>query len=77
MEKNKKFNFKLVLMISQKDENWKGEIGHFNLENIKKYMPEPSDETLILHCGPRSLCSDVFQKSLLSLGHNKLNIFEF
>jgi NAD(P)H-flavin reductase len=75
--KNKNFNFKLVLMLSKHEEDWKGEIGHFNEENIKKYMPEPSDDTLILHCGPRSLCREIYQVVLKKLGHKEINIFEF
>lgn len=74
---NKRISFKLIYLLSQPDENWKGESGHFNIENIKKYMPEPSDKTIILHCGPRSLCREVFTKVLAQLGHKKENIFEF
>lgn len=77
MAKRKNFKFTCIFMISKEEENWKEELGHFNIDNIKKYMPEPSDEHLILHCGPRSLCRDVFDKNLKELGHKPINIFEF
>mmetsp|Transcript_358 Transcript_358/g.344 ORF Transcript_358/g.344 Transcript_358/m.344 type:complete len:298 (-) Transcript_358:78-971(-) len=76
-EKNKNFKLTLVFMLSKPSDGWKGEIGHFNTENIKKYMPEPSEDSIILHCGPRSLCKDVYQANLIKLGHKKENIFEF
>lgn len=76
-EKEQNFKFKLVLMLSKPEDDWKGEVGHFNEENIKKYMPEPSDETLVLHCGPRSLCREIYQPVLEKLGHKAVNIFEF
>ena len=74
---NKNFNFKLIFMLSKPHNEWKGEVGHFNIDNIKKYMPEPSSDTIILHCGPRNLCREIYQDSLVKLGHDKLNIFEF
>lgn len=74
---NNKFKFKLVLMINNKEDNWEGEVGHFNQDNIKKYMPFPDDKTLIIHCGTRSLCRDVYTKYSLIIGHKKENIFEF
>lgn len=75
--KQKRFNFKLILMINNLDEGWTGEVGHFNEDNIKKYMPEPSDEAIILHCGTRSLCREVYNKVLFKLGHKQENVFEF
>lgn len=71
------FKFKLILMINENENNWKGEVGHFNFENISKYMYEPSDDTLILHCGRKALCNDVYEQNLLKLGHKKENIFRF
>lgn len=73
----KNFPFKLILMINSKEDGWTGEVGHFNEENIKKYMPEPSDNTLILHCGPRNLCREVYVKVCKQLGHKPENIYEF
>lgn len=77
IEEKQNFKFKLVLMVSKPDEDWKGETGHFNKENIEKYMPGPSDDTLILHCGPKSLCKDIYQRFCEELGHKQINIFEF
>lgn len=56
---------------------WKGELGHFNYENISKYMPEPSDDTLVVYCGRKALCLEIYEKSLLKMGHSKDNIFKF
>ena len=74
---NNKFKFKLILMISNKEDGWEGEVGHFNKDNIKKYMPEPADDVLILHCGTKSLCRDIYNKVCYELGHKKENVFEF
>lgn len=73
----KRFPFKLVLMINNQDEGWNGEVGHFNKENISKYMPEASDSHLILYCGTKSLCLDIYSKVLKQLGHKKENMYEF
>ena len=75
--KNKNFKFNLTLMINEKEEGWTGETGHFNLENIQKYMPAPSDDTLIVYCGRKPLCLEIYEQSLLKLGHSKENIFKF
>lgn len=77
MSKEMKFNFKLILMIDSHEEGWQGEVGHFNKENISKYMPKVDDATLILTCGPPKLCRDVLLPALKELGYSKENIFDY
>lgn len=51
--------------------------GIFNKENLQKYTHEPDNDTLILTCGRKKLCVDVFEKNLIEFGHKKDNIFRF
>lgn len=75
--KNKNFNFSLSFIINEQEEGWNGEVGHFNKENIAKYMPKSNDDTLIVYCGRKALNVEIFEKSLIELGHSKENIFKF
>jgi len=75
--KNKNFTFKLVFIINNQEEGWKGETGHFNYENISKHMYPPSEDTLIAYCGRKPLCLEVYERSLLQMGHSKDNLFKF
>lgn len=77
MDTDKRFNFNLILMIDKQDINWDGLIGHFDKEKIKKYMPKPSESTLILTCGPPKLCREILIPSLKEIGHKDSNLFDF
>lgn len=52
-------NFKVVYTLDKPKDDWKGLKGHVNAEVIKKYLPAPADDILILVCGP-----DGFYKAL-------------
>lgn len=72
-----KLNLNVIFMINEKEDGWDGEVGKFNTEKIKLYMPPPSNNTLILYCGRKELNQEIYEKSLLLLGHSKDNIFKF
>jgi len=44
---------------------------------IKNTMPEPSDDTLILLCGPPKMNSEAVKPALESLGYSPDSIFNF
>ena len=46
-------------------------------EMIKKTMPAPSDDTLILLCGPPKMISEAVRPNLEELNYSKESIFTF
>ncbi|KAG0590923.1 hypothetical protein KC19_1G136000 [Ceratodon purpureus] len=48
-------NFKVFYVVSKESEGWKGGKGHVTKDVLKKGLPSPSDDTLILVCGPPGL----------------------
>ncbi len=76
LEKKKNFKFNLRLIIDKDEEGWNGGVGYINKDMLIKYIPKPSEETIILVCGP-----PIMHKSSISLlkdiGHKEENIFEF
>jgi len=45
-------NFKVYYVLEKAPKGWTGGVGYVNAEIIKKNMPPPSDDNLILVCGP-------------------------
>jgi len=46
-------NFKVNYVVIEKNTSyWKGDIGFITADLVKKYLPNQSDENLILVCGP-------------------------
>ena len=70
--------FRLSLTVDSKgDENeWLGFTGFVSKSMIANSLPEPSNETLVLLCGPPPMMRSV-EKALLELGHEKRNIHMF
>lgn len=77
---------KVVHVISN-SKDWEGETGYINLELISRYAPPPSDDTLVMVCGPppmyASICGPRDEKTveegtaLQALGYNETNVFKF
>jgi cytochrome-b5 reductase len=44
--------FKVHYIIDKEEPGWTGGVGHVTLDDVKKYMPEPSDDNLVFVCGP-------------------------
>jgi cytochrome-b5 reductase len=72
-----KFNFKIFYTIDRAEEGWKESVGFINKDMISKSLPPPSNDTLILMCGPPIMCQDICMPILTELGHMKENIFDF
>lgn len=49
-------------------ENWRGGVGFVSQEMITKHLPAPSDDTIILLCGPKPMI-DVMKGHLSALGY--------
>jgi cytochrome-b5 reductase len=71
------FKFHLFYTIDRHEECWHGGVGHVSTEMIKTQLPEPSDDTLLLTCGPPILTQDVLPPMFKALGYLPENIFDF
>jgi cytochrome-b5 reductase len=56
------------------DPSWKGFVGLIDTEKIKSSLPNPSDETLILVCGP-PMMNKAVKESLAQLGYQWIHVF--
>ena len=74
---NQKINFKLLYTINEQEEGWTGAIGKITKEMISETLPAPSDDTLMLTCGPPVMCRKYLLPMLLELGYKEENIFDF
>ncbi|CAM8923207.1 hypothetical protein QQ045_021994 [Rhodiola kirilowii] len=52
-------NFKVFYTVDSPTDNWKGGKGYISKEMAVKGLPHPSDDTLILVCGPPGLMNHV------------------
>jgi len=69
--------------------NWKHAVGHINESMLKNHMPPPSDENLILVCGPPGMMKFIsgdkapdytqgeLSGLLKKLGYNENQVFKF
>jgi cytochrome-b5 reductase len=69
--------FKPFFTIDTAEENWTGGVGFITKEMIKENLPGPSDDTLILMCGPPVMCDKVLKPFLKEMGYSNEDIFEF
>ena len=79
-EMHKKQNFKfsnLIYTIDKEEDGWTGKVGLITKEKIAKYIPEPSEDTLIIICGSGKMCKKYLFPLLLEMGYSKENIFIF
>jgi hypothetical protein len=44
---------------------------------LENNLPMPSDDTIILTCGPSVMTKNHLYPLLIKIGHKSLNIFEF
>ena len=59
------------------NDNWTGYTGHINPKMLYETMPQNSDDTLILLCGPPKMISEAVKPGLEELKYSKENIFTF
>jgi NAD(P)H-flavin reductase len=73
IDKAKTFNFNLHFLIDKTEPEWNGLVGYISKEMITKVFPAPSQETIILLCGPPVMCERAKE---LFKEFAKLNIIE-
>lgn len=60
--------FKQHLVLSKSPENWQGSKGRINKAMLAEHLPPPSDDALIMVCGPDPMISEVVKPGLEELG---------
>ena len=77
INKTQNFKFKLTYTIDKQENGWEGATGHITKDMISQTCPPPSDDTLMLTCGPPVFCKKFLLPMLLEMGYKQENIFEF
>lgn len=62
---------------SEADKNWKFSVGRINDMMIREYLFPPSDDSIVLLCGPPAMIDHACIPHLHRLGFNESTIFEF
>ena len=69
--------------------DWKGETGYINKDIINKYLPKPSNDTMIFICGPDQMYQSICGKKnadksqgplsgiLKEMGYSNENVYKF
>lgn len=63
MEEQSNGRFHVHYVLSQPAEGWTGLTGHVTTDVLKQTMPKPAQGTMIMVCGPDSLCEAICGKS--------------
>ena len=71
---HKQVNINLIL--DKGEEGWKGLTGFIDSRVMKQCLPKPSNDHLILVCGP-PIMNKFVRKDAISLGYKDDNIFDF
>ena len=69
--------FEVHYTLDKAEDGWSGFTGFIDEEMIRTTMPEPSDDTLILLCGPPKMNSESVKPALESIGYSPDSIFNF
>lgn len=70
-----KAEISLVYTVSLPD--WKYSTGFVNLDMIKDRLPAPSNDVLVVLCGPPPMIQYACMPNLEKLGHKTDNIFAY
>lgn len=70
--------FQITYVLSHPDENWKGEKGHVNKEQLQKYAFGPEEGNVALLCGPPTMIQKAVLPALQDIGYTEdQNLFGF
>ena len=81
--------FKVFYILSHPPPNWKGLVGYPNKEVIQKVIAPPSDDSIVLVCGPPGMMKAVsgdkvsvkeqgpVEGVLKELGYNESQVYKF
>ena len=73
----KNISLKLIYTIDKEEDDWDGLVGYITKDKIEKYVPPPSDDTLILLCGSGKMCKKYLIPLLIEMGYDSENIHKF
>ena len=59
------------------DSGWTGDKGRIDEEMIRKYMPPPSNDTIVLTCGTIEMTTITLVPLLKKMGYNADHIHDF
>jgi cytochrome-b5 reductase len=77
LQSSPNLKFELQYTIDKPEENWTGLVGYITKESIEKFIPPPSEDTLILLCGRGAMCKKYLFPLLLDMGYKQEDIFIF
>jgi len=69
--------FKVYYTVDFPPPNWNGKTGFITQDMIKECLPAPSDDTVVLMCGPPPMVEFACKKNLESLGYDKKAMVNF
>lgn len=69
--------FKLWFTVDRAPENWEYSQGFINEDMVREHLPPPSDDTLILMCGPPPMIQFACDPNLDKVGHSHSRRFTF
>lgn len=79
MKENNKEQFNLYYTVDvqpEEKDNWKQGVGFITKAMVENTLPQPSEETLILYCGP-PLFEKLVKTHLTDLGYSESMMFKF
>jgi cytochrome-b5 reductase len=68
--------FYVHFVVDEAPEGWTGSVGYVTAAMIQQHCPEPSSESMLLFCGPRSM-TKALQNLASELGYLKDQTFAF
>lgn len=77
LAQSSKGRFKVHYTLDFPPEGWAHEVGFITTDMIKKCLPAPSDETLVLMCGPPVMVEKACKRNLEALGYHKKAMVAF
>ena len=69
--------FSFMYTLDRPGEDWKYEKGFINQSMIESHMPLPSDDTMVLICGPPPMVKFACMPNLEKAGHKESRIFVY
>jgi len=69
--------FRLHFTLDHPPPRWIYSKGFISEDMIREHLPPPSDETVVLMCGPPPMIEFACKPNLAKVGHSKENIIEF
>ena len=75
---SKKINLTLIYTLTREtDSDWTGERGRIDDKKIKMYVPQASEDVIVLTCGTTEMTQKNLVPLLKKMGYSPDNIFDF